>query len=236
MALGAWVMLASVNGTRRVPLENFYTGVRKTVLQPDEMLVDIAFPALKTGQTRDFFEIGTAACPGNFAGQRGGHPDPGLSRVIKSAVITLGAVAPTIIHAPEAEAYLAGKELTDEVIAHAAELAAGASRPIDDIRGSAAYRKAMVRVLVMRGLRILRAGEEQTQVPETPVLLASNFHVSAPHRTEGDQITHQTPIKSIRTKINGKEYTFTTGHRKIPAATAARGSRPDRHKGRLRRG
>ena len=90
---------------------------------------------------------------------------------VKSAVITLGAVAPTIIHAPEAEAYLAGKELTDEVIARAAELAPEAARPIDDIRGSAAYRKAMVKVLVMRGLRSLRAGQEKTDVPENPVLL-----------------------------------------------------------------
>ena len=73
---------------------------------------------------------------------------------VKSAVITLGAVAPTIIHATEAEAYLAGKELTDECIARAAELAAGAARPIDDIRSSAAYRKAMVRVLVMRGAAV----------------------------------------------------------------------------------
>ncbi|MBE3120144.1 MAG: FAD binding domain-containing protein, partial [Candidatus Atribacteria bacterium] len=58
MALGAWVLLASGKGTRRVPLENFYTGVRKTVLQPDEMLVDIAFPALKTGQRGTFLKLG----------------------------------------------------------------------------------------------------------------------------------------------------------------------------------
>ncbi len=74
MALGAWVMLASIKGTRRVPLEEFYTGVRKTVLQPDEMLVDIAFPALKNRSTGDVPEIGTAARPGHFVGQYGDHP------------------------------------------------------------------------------------------------------------------------------------------------------------------
>ena len=71
---------------------------------------------------------------------------------MKSASITLGAVTPTIIHAEEAEKYLAGKELTEEVILEAAKLAMDASRPIDDIRGSAAYRREMVRVCTMRGL------------------------------------------------------------------------------------
>ena len=180
MALGAWVLLASEKGTRRVPLQEFYTGVRKTVMQPDEMLVDIAFPALqctpagKFGQRGTFLKLGlrraqaislvnTAIILDLVSAQ--GQPG------VKSAVITLGAVAPTIIHATEAEAYLVGKELTDECITRAAEMAAGAARPIDDIRGSAAYRKAMVKVLVMRGLRLLRDGQEQSQVPESPVLL-----------------------------------------------------------------
>ena len=208
MALGAWVMLASGKGTRRVPLENFYTGVRKTVLQPDEMLVDIAFPALKTGQRGTFLKLGLRRAQAISLVNAAVVLTLDSSRV-KSAVITLGAVAPTIIHAPEAEAYLAGKELTDEVIARAAELAAGASRPIDDIRGSAAYRKAMVRVLVMRGLRTLRDGQEQAQVPEAPVLLQT---------VDGRPQTvprPPSPIGSpIRTKINGKEYTFTTGREK----------------------
>ncbi|HEY5268965.1 MAG TPA: FAD binding domain-containing protein [Anaerolineales bacterium] len=210
MALGAWVMLASVKGTRRVPLENFYTGVRKTVLQPDEMLVDIAFPALKTSQRGTFLKLGLRRAQAISLVNAAVVLTIDSSRV-KSAVITLGAVAPTIIHAPEAEACLADKELTDEVIARAAELAAGVSRPIDDLRGSAAYRKAMVRVLVMRGLRTLRAGQEQAQVPQAPVMLWGRQTTN--HRSSS--IVHS-PLsdKSICTKINGKEYTFTNGHEK----------------------
>lgn len=210
MALGAWVTLASVKGTRRVPLQEFYTGVRKTVLQPDEMLVDIAFPALKANQRGTFLKLGLRRAQAislvNTAVILTGELP-----YVKSAVITLGAVAPTIIHAPEAETYLAGKELNDEVIAQAGELAAEATRPIDDIRGSAAYRKAMVRVLVTRGLRTLRDGQEQAQVPDAPVLLWGRQTID--HRP---QTVHRPPftVQSIHTKINGKEYTFTSGREK----------------------
>ena len=226
LALGAWVVLASEKGTRQVPLQEFYTGVRKTVMQPDEMLVDIAFPALRS----------TPGAPAGSSGQRGTFLKLGLRRAqaislvntaiildlgselpgqpgIKSAVITLGAVAPIIIHATEAEAFLAGKQLTDECIARAAELAAGAARPIDDIRGSAAYRKAMVSVLVMRALRLLRAGQEQSQVPESPVLLWGKPALVNGKRAASKESAKAYPAP-IRTRINGKEYTFNSGHEK----------------------
>jgi len=128
---------------------------------------------------------------------------------IKSAAITLGAVAPTIVHASEAEAYLAGKELTEDVIARASELASNASRPIDDIRGSAAYRKAMVSVLVKRGLRSLREGQDQAQVPDEPVLLQTT--ADRPQTAPLAWSTVHRPSSKIHTKINGKEYTFTSG-------------------------
>jgi carbon-monoxide dehydrogenase medium subunit len=207
MALGAWVELASVRGVRRVPLAEFYTGVRKTVLQPDEMLVDIAFPALTKTQRGGFLKLGLRRAQAISVVNAAIVLDL-ENATVKSAAITLGAVAPTILRAPEAEDWLAGRELTDETIARAGELAAQAARPIDDIRGSAAYRRAMVRVLVTRGLRQLRDGQWQAGVPEEPVLLAANVKQPAPPRPRSAQDT------TICTTINGKEYTFTTGHDK----------------------
>jgi xanthine dehydrogenase iron-sulfur cluster and FAD-binding subunit A len=208
MALGARVVLASVRGERRVPLQEFYLGVRKTVLQPDEMLVDIAFPALRPDQHGLFLKLGLRRAQAISLVNTALILDLRLDGV-KSAVITLGAVAPTIIHAPEAEAYLAGKELTDEVIARTGELAAEAARPIDDLRGSAAYRTAMTRVLVRRGLRILREGSEQTQVPDDPVLLQTVAY--RPVTVHRPQSAVNAPIHTL---INDKEYTFTSGHEK----------------------
>ncbi len=211
MALGAWMMLASTRGTRRISLEEFYTGVRKTELQPDEMLVDIAFPALKKDQRGTFLKLGLRRAQAISLVNTAIVLDF-ESGNIKSASITLGAVAPTIIHARDAEAYLVGKELTDEVISMVSGLACEASRPIDDIRGSAAYRKAMVNVLVKRGLRSLRDGQEQAQVPDAPVLLQGMNNGS--ETASSAWSTVHNPSSRIRTTINGKEYTFTTGYEK----------------------
>jgi len=126
---------------------------------------------------------------------------------VTSASITLGSVAPTIIHAPEAEKYLEGKQLTDDVIAEAARLTMNATKPIDDIRGSAAYRREMVRVCALRGLRAIRDGKEQDGMPENAVLLwgsSSTLKVNSPYRSP-------TPIE---TAINGEKYSVKSGHEK----------------------
>jgi xanthine dehydrogenase iron-sulfur cluster and FAD-binding subunit A len=218
MALGAGVRLRSLRGERQVPLAEFYTGVRKTVLEPDEMLVEIAFPALKPGARSTFLKLGlrraqaislvNAAVVLDLA-------EAGQEAKVRSAVITLGAVAPVIIRAPQAEDYLVGKTLTDKVLARAAELAAAAARPIDDLRGSAAYRRAMVGVLVKRALRQLREGTEQEAVPREPVLLwGGDSAPSSPHTGAGQPSIVYGPDRPIRTKINGQEYTFASGFEK----------------------
>jgi carbon-monoxide dehydrogenase medium subunit len=209
MALGAWVVLAAPRGERRVALSDFYTGVRKTVMQPDEMLVDIAFPALKKSQKGTFIKLALRRAQAisvvNVAVVLGLEAD-----TVESASITLGSVTPIIIHAEEAENYLKGKTLTEEVIAEAGRLSMEASRPIDDIRGSAAYRREMVRVCTMRGLRSLLDQGVQTGVPSDPVLLWGKEQ-SATSSQEPAQAFPETPIE---TTINGKKHTFTSGHDK----------------------
>jgi aerobic-type carbon monoxide dehydrogenase small subunit (CoxS/CutS family) len=130
---------------------------------------------------------------------------------IDSTVVTLGAVAPTIIHADEAEAFLKGSILTEDIILRAAELAAKSARPIDDIRGTAAYRREMVRILTLRGLRSLRDGKEQAGMPPEPILLRGNRKTGW-RESAGSSISASG--KEIQTTINGKKHSFSTGHHK----------------------
>ncbi len=208
MALGASVTLRSAKGTRTVALKDFYTGVRKTVMQPGEMLVDISFPAMNSTARGVFYKLALRRVQAISVINVTVILDVEIDTV-KSAVITLGAVAPTIIHAPEAEAYLAGKKLTDDVIAEAARLTMNASRPIDDIRGSAAYRREMVRVCTLRGLRSMRDGQEQTGMPSEPVLLWGKQAMD-----NGPLTMVKFPSSPIQTTINGKKYTFKNGYDK----------------------
>jgi len=211
MALDAKVTLRSAGGERVVPLSEFYTGVRRNVMQPDEMLVDIIFPALTENQRGAFMKLGLrrsqAISVVNVAVLLTFEGD-----TVSDAAITLGAVAPTIIHASEAETYLKGRQLDGGTIEEAARLTMEASRPIDDIRGSAAYRREMVRVMAARGLGSISRNEEQLEFPTEPVLLWGQATPGdAAGRSDGRQFSGN---EIIQTKINGQEYTFTTGYDK----------------------
>lgn len=153
LTLEAEAVVAGPNGRRRVPLADFFVGVRQTVLGPDELLVEIVIPpaGARSGgsylrhtprRELDIAVVGVA-CQLTFDDGR-----------CTKARIALAAVAPTPLRATAAEAALEGQEVTPQLIERAAGLAVDAARPISDQRGSAEFRRHLVRVLTRRGLTI----------------------------------------------------------------------------------
>jgi xanthine dehydrogenase iron-sulfur cluster and FAD-binding subunit A len=219
VALHANVVLQSVNGKRVIPLAEFHKGVRLNVMQADEMLVEINFAGLRADQRGTFYKLGLRKAQAislvdcaiilTFDGE-----------VIKAVDITMGAVAPVIVHAREAEEYLKGRKLDDETIEKAAEFAKLGARPIGDIRSSQEYRHDMVRVCVKRVLGLLAKGEERVGYPKRPVLLraCTDLHGYGYYPAEGlkHSILHTNGqrVPVIETNINGKEYQFSSGQGK----------------------
>ena len=204
-ALGAQITLRSTSGERVVPISEFHTGVRKTVMRPDEMLTDISFPPLDPASQRGMFikfglrraqaiSVVNVAVVVRFDGE-----------IVTEACIAQGSVAPIIITSPEAERWLVGKKLTPEVIREAAELAALAASPISDIRGSAEYRRELIKVLTRRALNTIREGTEREEYPEKPVMLwgSEQGRLSRP-LSHGFKHGKDEPIE---TTINGQPYT-----------------------------
>lgn len=220
MALGALVTLRSPVRERVIPLRKFYTGVRQTVMQVDEMLVDISFPAMKNNQLGTFNKLALRRAQAislvNVAAivtfSDGDNASNGKSKVEKAS-ITLGAVAPTIIHANGAENYLVDKVLNDEVIEHTARMVEEASKPISDVRASHDYRREMVRVCALRSLRSISRSETGKEFPERPVLLRKEGEIGFPPSTNLS-MHHTADHSVIQTLINGVEYTFDNGFQK----------------------
>jgi len=203
MAFNAKLSLRSKRGERIVPLADFYTGVRKTVMEPDEIVTDICFDAPNPDQ-HSFF-IKTALRRAQAISVINISVLLEISEgLIRKAQVTLGAAAPTIIHAQDAEDYLVGKHLDNAVVAQAAAMIEQAARTISDIRGSADYRDYMMGVIAKRALLAIRDGVEKDQIPKDPILLmGSGAHVRASKIPwTGEE---------IHTWINGKEFHFKTG-------------------------
>lgn len=153
LVLDAEVTVAGADGNRRMPLTEFFVGPRKTCLEPHEILVDIRIPKANLGKPSHFLKFGLRkgqalalvnAAAALWLSDKG---------VIAEPRIALGAVAPTPIRCPKAEAALAGKKPTDELLEKAAEIAVTECKPIDDFRASANYRRQLVRTLTLRCLR-----------------------------------------------------------------------------------
>ncbi len=205
MALGATVTLAgTARGERTLPLASFYTGFRKVDLAPDEMLTRISFPPLGPHQEGTFIKLGLRRAQAISVVSVAAIVtwDAGRARV-QAAAISLGAVAPVIVRAAAAEAFLAGQPLNDAVIAAAARLAVQAASPIDDVRADAEYRAAMVETLTARSLTRIRDGQARAGWIEQPVLLRG--------KTDGRwPVTQAKPDDPVAI-VNGTATTLTPG-------------------------
>jgi carbon-monoxide dehydrogenase medium subunit len=154
IALAAEAVVAGPNGERRVPVEGFIEAPGKTVLQPGELLVELAIgprPARSADAYLRFIprtemDIAVVGVGVDLTLDADGR--------CTAARVALGAVAPTPIRAPEAEAALVGSTLDDAALTRAAEAASAACSPIDDKRGTVAYRRRVAGVLVQRAARI----------------------------------------------------------------------------------
>ena len=136
-AAEAVVVLASVDGERRVPFTAFYTGYRKSVMRPDELIVALEVPPVRGVQW--FRKVGTRAAQAIskvvMAAVRGEHPR-----------IALGSVAPTVVRLPRTEAALAA----GAPIESAKRMLAEEIHPIDDFRSTAEYRRRVAANLLAR--------------------------------------------------------------------------------------
>jgi len=139
-------------GRRRIPIADFFQGPGRTALRPGEFLTAIHLPPAPAGARGVFNKLGrTKVGDISIVSVAVWIPLPNTQSLIPNIRIALGAVGPTPLRAPQAEAALA-EDMSPAGIRRAARLAAEAARPIDDIRASAAYRRAMVEVLTRRGI------------------------------------------------------------------------------------
>jgi carbon-monoxide dehydrogenase medium subunit len=151
LALDAYLVIAGPRGRRRIPAADFFVGVRRTVLAPDELLVEIVIPAPEPGSggtyvrhtPRRELDIAVVGVASQVTVRDG---------TCVKARIALAAIAPVPLRASAAEARLEGETISPALIDEAADLAVAATSCISDQRGSADFRRHLTRVLTRRTL------------------------------------------------------------------------------------
>jgi carbon-monoxide dehydrogenase medium subunit len=151
LALKASIIAAGPNGEREIPIESFFNGLFTTALQFDEILKEIKIPIPSPSSGGAYLKLERKVGDYATAGVAVQITVNGAG-VCMRAGIGLTNVAFSPLKATKAEAFMIGKTLDDSTIKQAAEIAAGESQPIDDIRGSADYKRDLVRVLTARAL------------------------------------------------------------------------------------
>jgi carbon-monoxide dehydrogenase medium subunit len=161
MALNAEVVARSTKGERVIPVDGFFEGPFTTTLRPDEVVIALRIPLPSGTAGGSYHKLERRV--GDFATVAVSVQVEMDGSKVKTAGIGLTSVGATNIKAKKAEQALVGHELTDEVIAEAARLAAAAAEPKEDVRGSIEFKKDVVRVFVQRGLKTALARAKEAR-------------------------------------------------------------------------
>ena len=144
VAAGAEVELISTAGSRRVPLDRFYTGYRQLDRRPDELLVAVLVPALPRGARERFRKVGTRRAQAISKVVGSCRLELEADGTLARAALAFGSVAPVVVRLAELERWLAGRRADEATARGAEEQARAAVQPIDDVRSSADYRRHVV--------------------------------------------------------------------------------------------
>lgn len=163
LVLGAKIKVVSKKGARLIPIEDFFKGVCKTVLEPEELVTEVQIPPKKIGESSIYYgftlrkalDLAIVGVAVNLQVKDG---------ICEDAKIALGAVAITPKRVKTAEALLVGQKITEELARKAGDVAADSECcPISDMRASKEYRREIVRVLVKDGI-LVTAGLKDREV------------------------------------------------------------------------
>ena len=156
LAMDAEVVARGLDGTRTIPLRELFEGPFVTSLAPTEIITEVRVPDPGPAAAGTYLKLERKV--GDFATVGVAIHLAMADGKVGKAGIAMTAVGPTNLRASAAEEALAGSELTDDVIREAARLAAEAAQPYSDTRGTADYKRTVVRVFTERGLRTVREG------------------------------------------------------------------------------
>jgi xanthine dehydrogenase iron-sulfur cluster and FAD-binding subunit A len=205
LALDAAVTLASLAGERTIPLDDFFTGFRATGIEPGELITAIEFPAMSSPEDGVWVKLGNRSAQAISVVHLGIVVDRDDVGIVRGARMAIGSVAARVVLLPEAAAALIGSRLTDDTIERAAEAAAAAVAPIDDVRATATYRVDTIPTLVTRALTTIGAGLSAAAWPARPVCLA----VTSDERPSSEDMASINDTTEVVVTLNGQRFAAT---------------------------
>lgn len=158
-ALDARVRALGPQGEREIPLGAFFSGFYATTLEPTEILTEIIIPSLPPSAQATYLKYTSVSAEGRPCVAVGAVADFDSDRRCKDLRVAVGAAVETPQRLAEVESMARGQKLTDELVGVVADEYARALDPLSDARGSAWYRREMIRVFVKRALEEVRNGD-----------------------------------------------------------------------------